>query len=49
MVNNSRRKGNIYSTFSHSSDPNCIPITTIPNSKYYIGIYCIKNVKYGKF
>ena len=41
-------RGNYSSRLSHSCDPNCGTITTIANGKYVIGMYCLKNIKYGE-
>ncbi len=33
---------------SHSCDPNCGTVTTIANGQYVIGMYAMKDIKYGE-
>ena len=41
-------KGNYSSRLSHSCQPNCATICTVVNGRYVIGMYAIKDIKYGE-
>eukprot|EP01016_Furgasonia_blochmanni_P024137 TRINITY_DN2599_c0_g1_i2.p1 TRINITY_DN2599_c0_g1~~TRINITY_DN2599_c0_g1_i2.p1 ORF type:complete len:672 (+),score=154.96 TRINITY_DN2599_c0_g1_i2:1413-3428(+) len=40
-------KGNYSSRLSHSCDPNCGTITTVTKGEYVIGMFALKDIKYG--
>ena len=41
-------KGHYGSRFSHSCEPNCGTVPMIANGKYSIGMYAMKDIKYGE-
>lgn len=48
LVVDPSRKGNFSSRFSHSCDPNCGTIITVSEGKYFIGMYCFRDIEYGE-
>jgi SET domain-containing protein len=42
------KKGNFISRINHSCKPNCATVTMSSDGKYYVGIYALRDIRFGE-